>query len=1083
MVGSNEGDDAARPARRLRRHGAAGRQGVDVRRLIILVVAAAALVAVSLVVPGVRVAPVSAATTVPSGFVLQDLATGMTPPSSAGPGDLLTDFAYLPDESILAAGKYGRVQWVPKAGGPGVPRQVAMLTVNAAQDLGLVSIAVANDFETSHLVYTARALPSTASGSGANGLLRLSEWKATVGADGNPVSLGSERTLLQTSADASMHSVGSIVTEPDGTLWLSIGDGVNNTVNALSLRALNISDLHGKLLRLKADGSGHPDNPFFDPAQPRAAKSYVYAYGLRSPFRFSLDPNGQPILGDVGKNTREEVDLIKPGYSYGWPCWEGSQPTAGFKDMAECAGVTTTQPIWEYLHNGSGAAVTGGVVYTGTSYPAAYQGRLFFGDYVDSIMWTLRYDATGTLVTAPEAAGFGTGIGQPVRFAAAPGSKDIVYADISTAKIRRLVYAPGNLAPEAAFTSVPNPATRTVAFDASTSSDPNGDALTYAWDFGDGATGSGATPTHTYAPSPDHFTVTLTVTDPLKASGSSSKDVYPSNHAPVLSVTWPDPSVTYAVDDVVRASATSSDQEEGSSLTVQWSSRFEHCYSIGDCHQHYGTGGSGPSFDLAMEGHSGDTRLIITASVIDSQGGQDSEEFSVTPRQHRVTIDSTWPAGFTMDDELTSSGLFTEGQDITLVAPTQGLDGLSEFDRWGDGNTSRTKSVTVPSTDSTLKVTYLTPIDRRYRDDATFHTNVGNPSGVEQGDLSLRSRVFTKGTAYWTSSAGVHDVAGAIRSAYTTRGGPAWCGVPVTDELPTPGPAGYYNDFAGGCSYHWSSGTGAHFTKGAIRDLYSSLGRQQSFLGFPTVDQAAGGYGTGAVSVFQGGRIYWSSTSGARWMRGDIRTRYVSLGAEKSFLHYPTTSQLVDGSGIGRYQTFQGGSLFWSSTTGARWMRGEIRARYLALGADTSFLRYPTTDQMASGSGTGRYQTFQGGSLFWSSTTGARWLRGGIREKYLAMGNDASYLGSPTTDQLVTSSGAGRYQTFQGGSIYWSSTTGAHPLRGAIRTKWVALGAEKSWLGYPKSDDFSITNGRRQNFQNGYITWNRYTGVVTTYRY
>ena len=975
MLGSRTLAGGFRATRRLPRRVAGGGAALSQRRVVSLAAAAAAMVAVSLVVPTVRVAPASAAPALPSGFVLQDLATGLTPPSSTGPGDLLSDFAYLPDESILAAGKYGKVQWVPRAGGPGVPRQVAMLTVNGAGDLGLVSIAVAPDFETSHLVYTARAVTSTATGSGVNGLLRLSEWKATVGADGNPVSLGSERTLLQTSADANMHSVGSIITEPDGSLWLTIGDEVNNTVNPLALRALNLNDLHGKVLRLRADGSGHPDNPFFDPAQTRSAKSYVYAYGLRSPFRFSLDPNGQPILGDVGKSTREEIDLIKPGYSYGWPCWEGSQPTPGFTDMAECAGVQTTQPTWEYLHNGSGAAVTGGIVYSGTSYPAAYQGRLFFGDYVDGNIWTLRYDATGALVTAPESAGFGTGVGQPVRFASAPGSRDIVFADISTAKIRRLVYAPGNLPPEAAFTSVPDPATRTVAFDASASSDPNGDPLTYTWDFGDGSKGTGATPSHTYAASPDHFPVALTVTDPLKASDSTTKNVYPSNHAPVLAVTWPDPSATYAVGDVIHASATSSDAEEGSALTVQWSSRFEHCYSIADCHQHYGSGATGPVFDLAMEGHSGDTELWLTATVTDSRGAQATKEFKVLPRQRRVTVESTWPAGFSIDGEKTSSGLFTQGQDLTVVAPDRGFDGLSQFARWGDGSTDRTRSLTVPAGDLTLQVTYLTPIDRRYADDAAFASRMGAPSGVEQGDLALRSRVFTKGTAYWTPTTDVHYVAGAIRTAYTARGATAWCGVPTTDELPTPGGTGSRSDFARGCSYSWSGTTGARFTRGAIRALYAKLGFEQSFLGFPKADEAVRTSPAGAVSAFQGGTIYWSGTTGAHWARGGIGNKYAAVGAERSFLRYPTS------------------------------------------------------------------------------------------------------------DELATSGGSGRYQTFQGGAVYWSASTGAHPVGGAIRRTWVGLGSETSWLGYPRSDEYSVTVGRRQSFQNGYLVWNRSTGKVTAYRY
>lgn len=944
------------------------------RARVSLFAAATAIVAVSLVVPAVPVAPAAAAPTLPSGFVLQDVATGMTPPSSTGPGDLLADFTYLPDESILAAGKYGKVQWVPKPGGPGSPRTVASITVNGAGDLGLVSIAVAPDYESSRIVYTARAVPSTAAGSGANGLLRLSAWTVGVDAEGHPVSLGGERTILQTSADAHMHSLGSIITESDGSIWLSNGDGVNNTVNPLSLRALDKNDLHGKVLHLLPDGSGAPDNPYYDPAAPTAPRSLVFADGLRSPFRFSIDPTtGLPILGDVGKSTTEEIDLIRPGYSFGWPCWEGSQPTAGFKDMAACAGVGTTKPVWEYLHNGSGASVTGGVVYTGESYPAAYRGRLFFGDYVDKKIWTLRFDATGALTTAPEPAGFGNGIGMPVRFAAAPGGGDIIYADVETAKLRRLVYAPGNVAPDAEFTSVGDPATHQVSFDASASRDPNGDPLTYTWDFGDGTTGTGVAPVHTYATSPDHFTVTLTVKDTLNASATTSRDVFPGDHPPQLSTTWPDGGLTYAVGEVVHASAVGSDAEDGD-LVVTWSSRFEHCYTVTDCHEHYGVGGTGATFDLAMEGHSGDTALWITATVTDSRGASASEQFKVEPRQARVTIESTWPAGFTMDGELASSNLFTEGQDLSISAPALGFDGVSEFDRWSDGSTDRARSFTVPAGGATLGVTFLTPIDRRYADDAALRTRLQAPVGVEQGDLTLRSRDFVKGTVYWTPTTAVHYVAGAIRTRYKARGGPTWCGAPTNDESPTSISGGAFSDFARGCSFYWSSATGARSISGAIRTRWTALGREQSFLGLPTADETKGGYATGAFSVFQGGSIYWSSKSGARWVTGGIRSKYTSLGAERSSLHYPTS------------------------------------------------------------------------------------------------------------DEKATAGGLGRYQTFQAGSIYWSKASGAHPVVGGIRAKWVSLGAESSWLGYPTSDEFSVTVGRRQNFQKGYLVWNRSTGAVVAYR-
>jgi PKD repeat protein len=55
-------------------------------------------------------------------------------------------------------------------------------------------------------------------------------------------------------------------------------------------------------------------------------------------------------------------------------------------------------------------------------------------------------------------------------------------------------------------------------------SDPDGDSLTYAWDFGDGGSGSGANPTHAYS-SAGTFDVTVTVSDPDGKSASSSEGV------------------------------------------------------------------------------------------------------------------------------------------------------------------------------------------------------------------------------------------------------------------------------------------------------------------------------------------------------------------------------------------------------------------------------------------------------------------------------------------------------------------------------------------------------------------------------
>jgi uncharacterized protein with LGFP repeats len=72
----------------------------------------------------------------------------------------------------------------------------------------------------------------------------------------------------------------------------------------------------------------------------------------------------------------------------------------------------------------------------------------------------------------------------------------------------------------------------------------------------------------------------------------------------------------------------------------------------------------------------------------------------------------------------------------------------------------------------------------------------------------------------------------------------------------------------------------------------------------------------------------------------------------------------------------------------------------------------------------------------------------------------------------------GRYNHFQRGSIYWTPSTGAHNVNGEIRKRWAALGWERSYLRYPISDEYTIPNGWRSDFQGGYIYYTASTGAV-----
>ncbi|MFC9353081.1 choice-of-anchor D domain-containing protein [Arthrobacter sp. NPDC057013] len=263
----------------------------------------------------------------------------------------------------------------------------------------------------------------------------------------------------------------------------------------------------------------------------------------------------------------------------------------------------------------------------------------------------------------------------------------------------------------------------------------------------------------------------------------------------------------------------------------------------------------------------------------------------------------------------------------------------------------------------------------------------------------------------------------------------------------------------------WSPATGAHEVHAAPYTSYKAAGGAAGMLGFPTTDVKVTPDGVGRYSHFTGSggaSIYWSPKTGAHELHGDIRAKWASLGWEKGLLGYPTTDQAATVDGAGQYSDFSGSggaSIFWSPTTGAHEVHGAIRTKWASLGAEKGPLGYPTTDENITPDRIGGYTHFSGSggaSIFWSPTTGAHEVHGAIRAKWASLGWEKGLLGYPTTDQAAAVDGAGQYSHFSGSggaSIFWSPTAGAHEIHGAIRTKWVSLGGEKGPLGYPTTDE------------------------------
>jgi glucose/arabinose dehydrogenase/outer membrane protein assembly factor BamB len=499
---------------------------------------------------------------VAAGFAQTQLAGGLANPIA---------LAFAPNGDIYVAEQFGNI--VIYRNGAVLPTPVLSLSVFAHGETGLLGIALDPNFATNGYMYVSYTNPVT-NGATTDGYSRLSRF-TVVNDVANPASefvyyQGDQAQLPNGTSPSYDHAGNDVKVGPDGKLWWSVGDNVPDQTNA---QALN--NIYGKVLRFNLDGSVPADNPF---TQVSGAVPYIYAYGLRNPWRFTFLPTGEVMTEDTGSDYWEDVDTLASGDNWGWPLKEGNCGSCGYRNPAYAYGHLPT--------DGAASAITS---YTGTTFPAQYNHTVFVGDYVRGDIEAIAFDPTYKTQLSDTV--FDTTAGTIADLREGPDG-NLYYVSIFEGTLSKLAPV-GPFPPTATASATPNAgnAPLPTQFSSSGSSDPYGKPLTYSWNFGDGsATSTAANPAHTYTQN-GTYNATLTVSNGQQTAQAQTQ-VFVGHTAPTASIAAP---ATYNAGDTVPFSGTANDAVDGTmpAYDYSWSVDF---YSNGVAQPSYFAEVPGPFY-------------------------------------------------------------------------------------------------------------------------------------------------------------------------------------------------------------------------------------------------------------------------------------------------------------------------------------------------------------------------------------------------------------------------------------------------------------------------------------------------------
>lgn len=579
-------------------------------------------------------------------------------------------------------------------------------------------------------------------------------------------------------AEGTAHVIGMLRFGPDGALYVANGDGTQHVSG--NGRAVDPNSLAGKILRVDPNsGQGYANNPFYD-GDPNSNRSKVFAMGMRNPFRFTFSPyTGELFVADVGNDVWEEINRGGAGSNFGWPCYEGPDVAAGHEIcqplLADPSLVTTAAYTYDHSE-GKGAAI-GGDFYQGRSFPSQYQGAYFYGDFNKGLINYLTFSGgTEVALFGDNAAGF-------VQMEYQDNSFYVLY--IAHGAIGRIRYAGANVPPVARFSAAPivGQVPLTVTFDSSQSYDTNGDLFRRSWNFGDGATLSGADntirPVHVYEEE-GQYRAELVLTDESGSISTASTTIYVGNTPPKVEILLPKPDTTYQIGDDIQFLGWASDGEDGllSGENLSWTATLHHRdHEHYDFHESEGTSGS---FTYVDHGDNSYLELCLTAT--DTEGLNSTSCVDLMAEEVIYTFKSV-PSGIPV---LYAGSAYTTpfkvrtyaNAERSISVPPEPEDG-AKFLIWSDGGPRR-HDLSVGNEDVTLTaiyggegVTEEVKAAAEVEDDEIAFINDG-PLTQSRGSSSSTSTTSGSSSAVSTSAVSTSAVStSAVSTPGVSRSAPA----------------------------------------------------------------------------------------------------------------------------------------------------------------------------------------------------------------------------------------------------------------------------------------------------------------------